>query len=158
LSEEGRAEDADGRGVAGVVEDVLGRDAEAPGVPALDLLLFRLGGLLRGRRRSDGGGLGVLWGGCCFGGCRRLRDCRAEVEGAAEAEVDDEDAGAGAVVDRDDFLTGEGIGVEDAPLGVDDAGAGEVGGEGGAVVELGVAVDVVAEGDIEWLKRQGSRV
>ncbi len=49
----------------------------------------------------------------------------------------------------DGLLASERLGVKGSVARDDDAGPVEVGGEGGAVVELGVAVEVVVERDVE---------
>lgn len=51
------------------------------------------------------------------------------------------------------ILARGGLGIEVPPAGADDAGTRQVGGEGRAVVELGVSVDVFAQDDVEGRAR-----
>src|SRR5260370_738908 len=78
---------------------------------------------------------------------------RTDGERAAEAEVGSEVGRAVSIVDGDDGLAGKRRGVEVAVAGAIDAGSAEVGGEGGPVVELGVSVEVFADGDVEGRAR-----
>ena len=74
----------------------------------------------------------------------------AEAEGLAEAEVGGELAEAGSIIRRDDRLSGDGHGVKVAPRGADDVGGiGKTRGEGRPVIENGIAVQILAQSNVE---------
>ena len=79
----------------------------------------------------------------------------AEAEGLAQTHVDREEGRPRPVVARDDLLAGLRVEVERAEARGAHACAREVCGEGRAVVEDCVAVEVAPDGDVEGAARHG---
>src|SRR5579859_1440927 len=125
-----------------MVQNVVGAHPEAQVVFALDLFLL----LLRSRFAL---GFGRFWIGWGRWRRRLFRQLRPEVEASVNSEVGDKQSRTLAIVDGDDLLTWERRSIEVAPPCFVDTGARQVGGEGGAVVKLSIAVEVLAHNDVE---------
>jgi len=82
---------------------------------------------------------------CPAGGCTRLL---SPTDRLAEAKIERELSGTSRVIDRNDGFTRRGSGVQQAPFGRYGCSAGS-GGKGGPVVEDGVAVQILPQGNVK---------
>src|SRR5689334_5346612 len=80
----------------------------------------------------------------------RFAERWTEADRLADAHVEAEAAGADAIVHWNDSLAGDRRRVEHAPFGVNYAGASEIRGEGRAIIEDRITVQVLTECDVEW--------